>query len=251
MNTKKYAISLLSLLLGVLLLGTTEDPKFPLGTFSYIGNKNHVYDFREDFVDYMSELGYNTNIIELWNPGSSSYSNYEDLYDKLAAKDIDVIIMDKRWDNTNYSNPYPLSMGSYYKFYAVYTDETPVNIDDNYDSQFWYGSRSYNNILRIGNVDAFDNNYWVCDPSIQTTPGWAYGDQYYRWYDAPNTQTQIPTSIGGRINGEFAKEFYINKNLADSNNDNNYLYITFTFMMTEVDTGLPDHELLSFQIVHF
>ena len=37
--------------------------EYPLGTFSYMGNKKWAYENKETFNSYMEQLGYNTSII--------------------------------------------------------------------------------------------------------------------------------------------------------------------------------------------
>ncbi len=39
---------------------------YPLGTFSFMGNKEWAYNNQDTFNSYMQQLGYNTSIIQLY-----------------------------------------------------------------------------------------------------------------------------------------------------------------------------------------
>lgn len=192
---------------------------FPLGIYSYLGNKKHVYDNREDFIDYMHDLGYNTNLIEIFSPGSTSYDFYDDLYTKLNDKGIKAIVMDKR-KNEHYPS-YGLSTGSYYRFEAEYEDWRAVWTGDDLDSRYWYRS---NGETRVGEKDPHDNDLWLCSKDSEPDGGFAYTDLKYRW----NTKNGSSVRIG--------EEFSL-KTL-DSPDTSNYIYITYAFNISNVDAGI-------------
>ena len=194
---------------------------FPLGTYSYLGNKEHVYDNRDEFTDYMQDLGYNTNIIEIFSPGSAAYSSYDDLYVKLSDKGIKAIVMDKR-SNEAYSS-YGLSTGSYQRFEAEYKDGSAVGEGDNLVSKYWYRSNS-DTQERVGQLFIPDNRFWLCLKDSIPDGGFAYTDLKYRW----NTVGGDSIRIG--------KEFYIKK--LNSPDTSNYLYITYKFNISNVDSGI-------------
>lgn len=214
----KMKVYLLLIFLSSAVCGATA---FPLGTYSYLGNKVHVYDNRDDFTSYMQDLGYNTNIIEIFSPNSTAYSSYVDLYEKLSTKGIKAIVMDKRSNEAHSS--YGLSIGSYQRFEAEYKDGEAVNLGDNLVSKYWYRSNSDIN-ERVGQLDLFDRDFWLCSKDSVPDGGFAYTDLNYRW----NTVNGDSVRIG--------KEFFI-KTL-DSPDTSNYLYITYAFNISNIDAEL-------------
>ena len=250
----------ITLLLLIILIGTIFASKyssrFPIGTYSYMGNRNYVYDNREFFIDSMLDLGYNTNIMEVFSSGDSSVSDYSDVFTKMyndGEVGLDAVIMDKRWDSSHYNSTYAYSTGSYQRFEAEYTSGEHVLEGDNLLSQYWYRSRSDTWAKRRGQVDPFDYRYWLCSAGDST--GYAYTDVKYRWNTAANDSIRI------------GKEFYL-KQLATPDTQN-YIYITYSFLLSNVPDTLPDatplvafipegfpyntsggHELFSNRLVH-
>ncbi len=121
--------------------GINFSSSFPIGTYSYLGNENYVYSNREAFSTYMHDLGYNTNIIEVFEPNDHYVADYSDLYNKLNINYLDSIIMDKRWSTGNNYSTYALTTGSYKRFEAEYTNGNAVAIGDNLRSEYWYRSQ--------------------------------------------------------------------------------------------------------------
>ena len=253
----------ITLLLLIILIGTIFASKyssrFPIGTYSYMGNRNYVYDNREFFIDSMLDLGYNTNIMEVFSSGDSSVSDYSDVFTKMyndGEVGLDAIIMDKRWDSAHYNSTYAYSTGSYQRFEAEYTSGEHVLEGDNLLRQYWYRSRSdtLSMAKREGKYSLNDPGIWQCNRG-EHEPGYAYTDLKYRW----NTAADDSIRIG--------KEFYI-KQLATPDTQN-FIYITYSFLLSNVPDTLTEntplvafipggfpyngsggHELFSNQLVH-
>ena len=209
---------------------------FPLGCYSYLGNEKYVYDNREDMIDAMHDLGYNSNILEIHSPHTSdtfnAYSDYGDLFTKLSEQNIGFVIMDKRWDIDKQFSTYPLSTSSYYQFEAKYNNDAEIVTGDLQHSEKWYTTREKHGLERIGHLD--NNGYWwECIPE-QDDPGYAYTDLFYRWQNASGDSIRI------------GQEFLIKRPI-DSNIDDHYIYITYNFHIESVRIGLDlDFPLVSF-----
>jgi hypothetical protein len=231
MTTKQVAVLMYLLLALSTIAGAHYSSSFPIGTYSYLGNKSLVYDYRDEYCVFMKDLGFNTNIIEIFSPHSTTVTDYADLYHKLNLNGLDSIIMDKRWSASDTYSTYALSTGSYYRFEAEYTDGNAVQEDDNVDSKYWYRSSWYKgnhsaNHPRTGehNSSPIVRDYWLCNKNTHV-PGYAYGDLYYRW-DAYSLYLR---NVG--------KEFYIKK--LETPDTDNFLYINYSFYISDINPGLP------------
>lgn len=228
MAIKRFAILVYLLVALSAIAGVNNSSSFPIGTYSYLGNKNNVYNYRDEYCAFMKDLGFNTNIIEIFSPHTTTVTDYADLYHKLNLNGLDSIIMDKRWSASDTYSTYALSTGSYYRFEAEYTDGNAVIYGDNTLSKYWYRSRGYMgwdsaNHPRTGTRDPDLNMLWFCNKDTHA-PGYAYGDLYYRW----NTPGIDSVLVG--------KEFYLKK--LETPNTDNFLYITYSFYISDVNLDL-------------
>ena len=89
-------------------------------------------------------------------------------------------------------------------------------------SKYWYRSNS-DTQERVGQLFVPDNRFWLCSKDSLDV-GFAYTDLKYRW----NTVSGDSIRIG--------QEFYIKK-LASADTSN-YIYITYAFIISNVDAGL-------------
>jgi len=171
--------------------------EFPLGTYSYISEKPWFMNNLNALSGAMNQLGYNSTIMETFNPAADLTT----IYSRLNADSIDVIISDRAWRNSSGNEKYAttgLTTSSYYRFEAEYEDGCSVTNTDLTDSQHWYGSRNEdmpgtaNDINRTGFpfyagdvAPPASNDYvWRCEPNQNPnvlSPGWAYTDLRWRW----------------------------------------------------------------------
>jgi len=90
MTTKQSIfVTVLVALVGTI-FASSFSSTFPIGTYSYMGNENYVYNNREALCAYMHDLGYNTNIMEIFSPGTLAVTSYSDLYTKLYNNGLDA-----------------------------------------------------------------------------------------------------------------------------------------------------------------
>ena len=215
---KKYYCMMMVVILVSNVYASVFSSQYPIGTYSYLGNKNYVYNNRDAFCSYLHDMGYNTSIIEVFSPGGTTVTDYNDLYDKFYDHELDAIVMDKRWDMNNQYSTYALSTGSYHRFEAEYSSGTEVTLGDNLKSRYWYRSRTDNHATRVGKVYTFDNDSWQCERGVDPV-GFAYTDLKWRWNTAAGDSVRI------------GKEFLVKK--LDTPDNDNFIYITYNLSVSD------------------
>ena len=77
-------------------LSASNSDAFPLGVYSFLGNKQFVYLHKDSFVSWMDSLSYNVNIMELFPEGTQpdgqivhSQSDFSGLLSQLDGQGID------------------------------------------------------------------------------------------------------------------------------------------------------------------
>ncbi|GAB1468252.1 hypothetical protein MASR2M64_09640 [Candidatus Cloacimonadota bacterium] len=251
----KKALFIFILLSLIGLAAARYSDQFPLGTYSYLSEKPWFMNNLNALSGAMNQLGYNSTIMETFNPSADLTS----IYSRLNADSIDVIISDRSWSNTGGNEKYAttgLTTSSYYKFEAEYKDGGSVTGTDLTDSQYWYGSRnedmpgSANDINRVGGpflavnvTPPASNDYvWRCEPNPDPnilSPGWAYTDLRWRWL----------TTAGANI--RIGKEFILNKYSSDPAQDSLYIKFHLRFYISTSDDLPGNTVLLSFSPVGF
>jgi hypothetical protein len=121
---KRMIVAVVALI--VTALSASNSDAFPLGVYSFLGNKQFVYLHKDSFVSWMDSLSYNVNIMELFPEGTQpdgqtvhSQSDFSGLLSQLDGQGIDAIIMDRCWKDALYEfSPYYLTKSNYIKLEA-------------------------------------------------------------------------------------------------------------------------------------
>lgn len=245
----------------------SELAEYPIGTFSFLGNKQWAYDHRDAFNAYMDTLGYNTSIIELFSTdypaidGTVS-TNLAGMFNSMEAHGLKAAVMDKAYSPSTNNSSYAYTTGSYMRFEAEFSDWRAVKPTDIDSSAYWYGSRetrykTSDDTLRFVNrvgekwhpIDTTPSYgyVWKCEATVQDSAGFAYGDLRYRWKQPP--QLPYPDSLDIRIGQEFLlKKLDPNVLPAD---DLSHLYIRYAFMLDGTDSLNDEDVVLSFTLVGY
>lgn len=261
---KLFMLAIVCILLSSVLFSTD----YPLGTFSFMGNKEWAYFHRNAFNTYMQQLGYNTSLIELFpttypNIDGPVSSDLAGVFSSMRDHGLKAAIMDKMYSPSEIGSSYAYTTGSYMKFEAEFSDWTAVDPEDRYRSDYWYGSREarYMNeqqavvdTVRVGEA-AQDNVYptsygyvWQCTAG-QDQAGFAYGDLRYRWKGRPST-------VGGdSLDIRVGKEFVLKKIDPGRSIPGDFidrLYIRYAFKLYyDPDSLDVSDKVLSFSIVGY
>lgn len=237
---RRICLSVILLILLCTTLTAKHSDEYMIGTYSFLWNPFHFYtQYREPFLKYMQDMGYNSNIIQ-------TSMNDRDLPGLLAALDkygIDTWVLDRGFSKEESSMfryaINPLTTSSYQRFEAEYASEQDLKPGDSRDNRFWYASRSEGDIIRIGrpvaNTKASNGYAWQAS-RIKDKPGYIYTDIRYRW---------------PRMNGEylrFGNEFFhYQKNPPDFPGD--YLWFKYRFKIDNPSNNIkPEDALLSLSI---
>ncbi len=93
----------------LILIGYTAarySDQFPLGTYSFLSEKPWFMNNLNALSGAMNQLGYNSTIMETFNPAADLTS----IYSRLNADSIDVIISDRSWSNTGGNEKYATTL---------------------------------------------------------------------------------------------------------------------------------------------
>lgn len=214
---------------------------FVLGTYTYFDNDGH-HALRLASLGQMNELGYNSNIME-------TFRNSPDLARMLSEMDslgIDAWIIDRSWVNSLKSEhrfaSYPLSASNYLRFEAEFDSEADVKPGDGMDNQYWYASRSDENITRVGsaaqNPDASYGWTWRAVRQ-QDAPGYVFSDLRYRW----------PNRNGFYVRS--GREFMLYQK-DPAKHEGDFLWVTLRFRLGNIGPGLnPDEPLLKISLAGY
>lgn len=230
--------------------------QFPLGTYSYISEAPWFMNNLSTLSSYMNQLGYNATMMETFNPNA----DLTQIYSTLNNDSIDVIVSDRAWRNLPGNAKYAttaLSMGSYYRFEAEYSNSCGVSGSDLTDSQYWYGARSEANFTRIGSphrvIDdqVTSNDYtWRCTPSTEIEPTeWAYTDLRWRWLTTANKNIRIGSEFSLHVDNAKLSELSataLQTQLALMEQQYVYIKYRLRFVIPEDDETYGSTILLSF-----
>jgi len=224
-------------------LSAKHSDDFLIGTYSYIHNPSRLYaEYREYLASYLQEMGYNSNILET----SIHDQDLPGLLDIMDRHGIDAWVIDKGYSpdpkNSHHYVIPSLSTSSYQRFEAEYESEKAVHSGDDTDNVFWYASRNYSKLPRIGRAvkqKGASNEYvWRVERNNDKA-GYVMGDLTYRW---PNYN-----GYNIRIGQEF--HFYTNNRPGFEGED---IWITFRFKISNVAPGTRDEDtLVSFQVAGY
>jgi hypothetical protein len=233
-------LCLIYLLIALLLpLVAKHSDEFLLGTYSYILNPFPFFkENRETLANHMQQMGYNSNIIET-NQNDQELGTLLDILDQHG---LDAWIIDRGFSNDPSSSLHysitPLATSSYQRFEAEFQDERDVKPGDGKDSRFWYASRNYPGLPRVGsavkNKDASNGYVWSVK-SAEHKAGFAMGDITYRW----------PNFNGYNIRTGHDFHFF-SKDPTEYKNES--IWITYRFKISNVSPDTkPEDALLTFQ----
>ncbi|PKN71812.1 MAG: hypothetical protein CVU50_09850, partial [Candidatus Cloacimonetes bacterium HGW-Cloacimonetes-3] len=230
--------------------------QFPLGTYSYISEAPWFMDNLSTLISYMNQLGYNATVMETFNPNA----DLTQIYSTLNTDSIDVIVSDRAWRNLPGNAKYAttaLSMGSYYRFEAEYSNSSGVAATDATKSEFWYGARSEANFTRIGSPhlvtddqEASNDYTWRCIPSTEIEPTeWAYTDLRWRWLTTANKNIRIGSEFSLHVDNAKLSELSataLQTQLALMEQQYVYIKYRLRFVIPEDDETYGSTILLSF-----
>jgi len=240
---------------------------YPLGTFSFMGNKEWAYNHRNAFNSYMQQLGYNTSLIELF---STTYpaidgpvsSDLAGVFSSMRTHGLNAAIMDKTYSPRETGSSYAYTTGSYIKFEAEFSNWAEIKPGDGSASNYWYGSRETRYMVRDVNGfkslaiqqrvgvpdDDDDSSYgfvWRCEAG-QDRAGFAYGDLRYRWKGRPSV------SGGDSLDIRIGQEFILKKiNPLETPSSSDKLYIRYSFKLEGIDSLADNDGILVFSIVGY
>lgn len=259
---------LLVFLFIVTMLIADNPPDFPIGTFSFMGNKDWAVTNKTQFNSFMQQLGYNTSVIQLYPTtypeiDGTVISDLNSVFSSMRTFGLKAAIMDVAYSPSEYGSSYAYTTGNYMKFEAEFSNWTAVNPDDIEDSKYWYGSREATHMVANGagvehltTVDrkgviesdfhASNHYFWKCSRSHQL-PGFAYGDLKYRWLATPALGDTLDRDI------RVGKEFIFKKldPMETSPSFSDKMYIRYAFKLNYDANLAPEDILLTFTIVGY
>jgi len=240
---KRITLLLIILLLLTVQLGAKHSDDFLIGTYSYILNPFPFFtEHRELLARYLQDMGYNSNILET----NINDRDLPGLLETLDRHGIDAWIIDKGYSNDPKNIHHyvvtPLSTSSYQRFEAEYESEKSVHSGDDTDSEYWYASRNYSKLPRVGRSEKYSgasNDYVWRVLRKKDQAGYVMGDLSYRW---PNFN-----GYNVRIGQEF--HFYTNNRPGF---EGEYIWLTYRFKISNVapETSVDD-TLVSFQVAGY